>query len=229
MTGMADLLSRVRIGDIYTALTAAEPRHSGANRWRARATWRGGDGWSVQLDDSRGVWHDFVTDDRGGVLDLIRRVRGGSRYDALRWLAVYAGVPLDDRPLSQDERERWAEERRRVERDLPTARYWRDTVVRLAEETRDVLKAALFDPTLPWPEENEIYQIECVLSRLRRIGGAELVQEYSWWRERYPYTTALMVRVARENEEIDVRALCRYLSLPASASPEYLRMVRRRA
>jgi hypothetical protein len=134
MTGVADLLSRVRIGDIYTALTAAEPRHSGANRWRARATWRGGDGWSVQLDDSRGVWHDFVTDDRGGVLDLIRRVRGGSRYDALRWLAVYAGVPLDDRPLSQDERERWAEERRRVERDLPTARYWRDTVVRLAED-----------------------------------------------------------------------------------------------
>ena len=33
-----------------------------------------------------GYWHDFEADAGGGVLDLIRRARGGTREDALRWL-----------------------------------------------------------------------------------------------------------------------------------------------
>jgi len=106
MTVVADLLSHVRISDVYRVLTGAEPRQTGANRWRARAIWRGGNGWNVSLNDSRGGWKDFVTSDRGGVLDLVVRVRGGSRADGLRWLADYAGVALEDAPLSPEDRRR---------------------------------------------------------------------------------------------------------------------------
>lgn len=55
------------------------------------------------------------------MIDLVVRVRGGSRPDALRWLADLAGIPLDNRPLSASERARWAAERRAIEKDLPAA------------------------------------------------------------------------------------------------------------
>jgi hypothetical protein len=57
--------------------------------------WRGGDGFNVSLNDTRSVWHDFTTDEGGGVLDLVARIRGGDRQDALRWLAAFAGIRLD--------------------------------------------------------------------------------------------------------------------------------------
>src|SRR5262245_1238259 len=114
-----EVLSRVRLSEVYTALTGIPPRRTGRDIWRAAAKYRGGDSPdSVAGDDSRGVWHDFVTDDGGGILDLIQRIRGGSRADALRRCADLAGVPLRDRPLSREDRARWAVERHALEADL---------------------------------------------------------------------------------------------------------------
>jgi hypothetical protein len=126
MSAVQDVLSRVRISDVYHALTGAAPRRAGQDAWRAAAPWRGGDSQdSVSGNDARGVWHDFVSGECGGILDLVQRIRGGNRADALRYAADLAGVPLDNKPLSAVDRARWGAERREFERDLPAARYWR--------------------------------------------------------------------------------------------------------
>jgi hypothetical protein len=206
-----DLLAQVRISSVYEALTGKKPRRTGADTWRAPAAWRGGDGFNVSLDDSRGVWHDFVTDEGGGMLDLITRIVGGGRQDALKWVADFAGIHLDDGPLPPEQRQQWAEERRQVERHLSAAKLWQSAVTKLTDELLDSLKAALFDPTLPWPEVGEIYHVEQLLSRLQRLDGGELVEEYTWWATRYPNTTAGLVRTARAREQAKRRALMAFL------------------
>ena len=98
MSAAEDVLSRVSISEVFTALTGTAPRCYGGDRWRGPATWRNGTGFNVSMDDGHGLWHDFVTGEGGGVLDLVIRIRGGSRADALRWAADLAGVSLDDGP-----------------------------------------------------------------------------------------------------------------------------------
>src|SRR5262249_44070128 len=102
-----DIISATRIGDVWGALGGGELRNG-----RGRAWWRGGDGFNISLSDTKGVWYDHVTGDGGGVLDLVQNVRGGTRREALRWLADYAGVPLDNRPLRGQELAEYAQRRR---------------------------------------------------------------------------------------------------------------------
>ena len=107
-TTMAEILARVKISEVYSVLTGKQPRPVGLNAWRGPAVWRGGHGHNVSLNDVRNVWHDFTANEGGGVLDLVVRICGGSRHDALRWLADFAGVPLDSRELSATQRADWA-------------------------------------------------------------------------------------------------------------------------
>jgi hypothetical protein len=203
---------------VYEALTGKKPRRTGADTWRAPATWRGGDGLSVALDDSRGVWHDFVTDEGGGVIDLVVCVRGGSRQEALRWLADFAGIPLDDQPLSPEDRRRWARERREIEQHLINAQYWRRALVKLTEELLDSLKTALFDPTLPQPALNEIYNVERVLARLQHLDGRELVNEYLESTKEQPLITAYLVDLAKKQERVERAALLEFLGVSEPAA-----------
>ena len=217
-----DIIGASRIGEVYTALTGATPRRSG-DRWRGPATWRGGKNLSVSGDDARNIWHDFVSNAGGGILDLIVCVQGCSRQDALGWLAAFVGVPLDDQPLSREDRQRFAQERQRIEQQLPEARRWRRAAVNMVEDLLYELKSFLFDPMALEPEVGEIYDVERLLTRLRRIDGAQLVEEYGWWAEHYPGTTAYMIRAIQEREQVEIRALCRYLDLPDRAAATYLR------
>jgi hypothetical protein len=211
MTAPQGVVAAVRITDVYHALTGARPRRTGPHTARGPAVWRGGVRPNVSLDDARGVWHDFAAGEGGGVLNLVRRVRGGSRRDALRWLAGYAGIALRDGPASAADRARWAEERRATERDLPAARYWRRAAVEMAEDLLMLLKAGLFDPVGPRPEIGEIADVERTLARLRGAGDRDVVAEYRWWRDHYPGMTEGMVRAARARERAERRAVLRYL------------------
>jgi hypothetical protein len=205
------VIGAVRISEVYTALAGGKPRQCGAGKFRARAEWRGGDGLSISLDDDRGVWFDFVTGEGGGVLDLVQLVRGGTRQEALRWVADLAGLPLADNQLSPTDRAEWIKKRQDLERDLPDARRWQRASVNMTEDLLTTLKAALFDPTLPQPDTFEIYDVEQMLARLRRLDGAELVTDYRWWVEHYPGMTAASVRAARERERTERRILLEYL------------------
>jgi hypothetical protein len=156
------------------------------------------------MDDSKNVFHDFADGSGGGVLDLVIRVRGVSRQDAFKWLADFVGMPLQDQPLSTEQRQRWARERQLIEQHLPEAQYWRRAMVKLTDELLDSLKAALFDSTLPWPEVNEIYRTERLLARLRRMDGAGLVTEYCSQAKKQPHITAYMVELAIKEERAAV-------------------------
>jgi hypothetical protein len=211
MTVVEDILSRVRITEVYQALTGAKPKHSGHGVYRGSAVWRVGDGYNVSIDDERSVWHDFVTDEGGGVLDLVVKVRGGSRQDALRWLAEFVGIEIEGRPLSQEDRQRWRKDSERIERYLPLALLWRRAAVMLTQETLDRLKGALFDSDLPWPEINEIYNIEQLLKRLVKSDGIELIEEFEWWKDKYPGITEALVKQAQKRERIEVLALQQFI------------------
>jgi len=154
-TTMAEILARVKISEVYSVLTGKQPQPVGPNAWRGPAVWRGGDGHNVSMNDTRNVWHDFTANEGGGVLDLVVRICGGSRHDALRWLADYAGVPLDNRLLSATERADWARQQRLIKRELPRARLWQRAALALGDQVLDTLKAALADPKLPRPEIGE--------------------------------------------------------------------------
>jgi hypothetical protein len=207
----SDILACIKISAVYQALGGPKLRHN-----RGPAFWRAGDGFNVSLDDGGGLWHDFTTDEGGGVLDLVVQVRGGSRATALRWLADLAGIPLSDEPLSAEDRQRWAAERRALERDLPAARFWRRAAVNMAEDLLDSLKAGLSTTmvatTTPMqPEVGELMHVTKLLARLKRIDGAALVTEYHWWLDRYPGLTAAMVASAKRLERSQRRALLAYL------------------
>jgi len=87
----ADIIGCVHISEVAEALGVKLDR----TRRRGIAVWRKGNSFSVSFDDAKGVWHDFVTDEGGGVIDFVAKVLSCDRRAALEWLAAYAGVPLD--------------------------------------------------------------------------------------------------------------------------------------
>lgn len=211
MANTVDILSRVRISEIYSALAGVKPKHDRSGECHGPAVWRGGDGLHVSMRDDRGVWHDFVTNEGGGVLDLVVRIRGGSNRDALKWVAQFAGIDLGDRKLPAEDLQKWKEEKARVERYLPVAQLWRRAMVALADETLTHLKSTLFDPSRPFAEPGEIYSIEQLLAHLQKIEGAELIAEFDWWKRTLPGITEALVREARRREQAEERALYRFI------------------
>jgi hypothetical protein len=201
--GAAAILARVRISEVYRRLGGPELRGN-----RGPAFWRGGDGLNVSMDDTRGVWHDFGGDgEGGGILDLVQLVLGGNRADALRWCAELAGVPLQDTPLSAADRERWARERRELDKSLPVARHWRIAPVGICDELLVELKAGLFDPTLPQPELGELAHLTGVIDHLRMLDGIALVTEYRSWLGTHPGITGALLDAGRRREATQRRAV----------------------
>ena len=199
----ADLVRAVPISEVWQMLGGRPIRHG-----RGQAFWRNGDGWNVSLDDDRGVWHDYRDQVGGGVLDLVAHINGGTRADALKWLADVTGTPLDDRPPDPEAKAA----RAALARDTPAMRLWRRAMLGIYDEILTNLKAGLFDPTLPQQEDGEIRELERLYAFVRDATEADLVIEYRRWRDKYPATTEAMIRVARNREQAERRALWRFLN-----------------
>ena len=128
-----DLVDRASITDVWTALGGGELRHG-----RGKAFWRDGDGDNVSLDDDRGVWYDHARGTGGGMLSLIEIVLGCDRRDALRWLAGHHNVRLDDyRPLTHDERRRYAQRRSHAKSAAADLATWRRGTLRRLRNNRN--------------------------------------------------------------------------------------------
>jgi hypothetical protein len=210
----AEIFSRAKISHVFEALTGRQPKPTGKGTFRGVAAWRAGaKGLNVSLDDSRGVWHDFVSGDGGGILCLIMRLRGCSKQDALKWLSEFTGVPLEDKPMSAGEKARYAERQRLIARELPRARDWRRAAIDLCEETLDHLRAAFFDPTLGTPDTYGMRDVTRQLTRLQQMDGAALVDEYVEWCNHSPELTAAMVATAQARELAEMRALREYIAM----------------
>jgi hypothetical protein len=213
-----EILSRLKISQVYEELTGTQLRRTSSGTWRGRAVWRDGDGLNVSGDDRRGVWHDFVTDEGGGILDLIVRVRGGSRAEALRWSADLAGIEIGSEARSRVSRSKLARQRRELERRLQNAHQWRRAAVAMGEALLDVLKSTLIDPSVGSVHPNEIINAERLLGRLRRLDGWDLVEEYAWWTRNCPRLTGCMVQAAQTREIAERVALEAFLNIPARQS-----------
>jgi hypothetical protein len=172
---------------VWSAL-GGELRHS-----RGRAWWRDGDGWSVALDDRRGCWYDHRDGIGGGVLDLLTHVRGGTPQDALRWLADFIGVTLDDRPPDRMTASEYGEAQR-IKLD---ALYFSDAARLMAEWALDELS-----PTDP---ERAVHTA--------LIAGlcASPEAEYRAWLKHQPESAAALVNAGRARAKRLQVALARYL------------------
>lgn len=100
-----DIIAATAITAAWVGLGGDPPQYG-----RARAFYRHGDNpQAVSLDDRKGIWFDHRDHVGGGVLDLIQRVLGCNRGSALRWLAEFTGLPLDERTFTTRERREYAQ------------------------------------------------------------------------------------------------------------------------
>jgi hypothetical protein len=211
---LREILSRCRVSEVYRTLGGSDLRRTSSDSWRGKAVWRDGDGFNVSFDDSRGVWHDFVDDNGGGVLDLVRCMRGGTKLEAIKWLADFTGVDLDVE-IPPEQREQWAAERRSFEQDLQQAKYFCRAAAALTEEALDKAKDAFFEPTPEKPEihPSELRNLTAQLERFRSKSDAVIVEEYRIWMVQHPGWTAALIRWAQKQEQIERRTILRYLHL----------------
>ncbi len=191
----AEILERVRISDVAEYLGVKLDR----SRRRGVASWREGRNFSISFNDAKNVWHDFVTGEGGGVVDFVVRVRGCDRKTALEWLALYAGVPLDDKPPSPERRKRWAQERCELERIRLDASYFADAAALLAEGALEELS-----PTDP---ERAVHA--ALLAALRVSPEAE----YRSWLRKSPAMAAALVYAGRERSKRLQIALAQWIVL----------------
>lgn len=182
--------------------------------FRAPAAWRAGDNpSSVSLDDSRGIWHDFVTDQGGGILDFVITVKGGTKKEALAIVAEFAGVSLIAESQPSEDHERWLEHKRTLQAELQIAQYWKRAAAKMTEELLVELKKPLEDPELPFPELNSIFDTTQFLRRLESLDGLDLIAEYHSFLEPNPGLTAALVKWSRTKEQQERRAVLSYLGL----------------
>ncbi|MGA7239698.1 MAG: CHC2 zinc finger domain-containing protein [Bryobacteraceae bacterium] len=127
--------------------------------------------------------------------------------DALRGRGLWP--ERERRDWTPEDRQRWAAERRAIERDLPEARYWRRAAVDMAEEALVNLKAALFAPDEPQPDTAEIHRLTQQLAAWKRMDGADLIREYQKWQKRAPGFAWAMTEAAREREKSEAYAICK--------------------
>ena len=131
----ADVLDQASITDVWAALGGDDLRHG-----RGRAWWRDGDGYSIALDDTKGCWFDHARGTGGGMLSLIETVLGCERRVAIKWLADHQNVCLDDhRPLTHDEKRRYAQRRGHAESKAQNLTDWRRNTLRRLRGDRNPL------------------------------------------------------------------------------------------
>jgi hypothetical protein len=189
MSGVAEIVSRIRISDVWQALGGAELRHG-----RGPAFWRGGDGFNVALNDSKGAWFDHASGEGGGVLDLVQKVRGTTKADALRWLADLTGVAFDERPRSSMTVHAYSDAAR-IRHD---ALYFSDAARNMAEWSLEVLSTT--------DAERAVHT--ALLAALR----ASPETEYHDWLKHQPEWAAALVHAGRERAKRLQLALARYLA-----------------
>jgi len=133
-----DIVERVQITTVYRALGGPPVRAR-----RGCAFWRKSDGYNVALDDRTNTFHDHARGEGGGVLALIQLARGGTRKEALEWLADFAGIPLQPRTWTKREVQDYYRRRYRAEWETRQLLLWRDRLLAELSIARDTYLKAM--------------------------------------------------------------------------------------
>jgi hypothetical protein len=177
---ITEIKSRADIREVWAALGGGKLRGN-----RGQAFWRGGTHLSVALYPQTGSWHDFVTDDGGDVVELVRTVRRCGFREAVEWLADFTGMSVSNPAYRDRDREvdtTWHS-------DLRSARWWAISTALLAEWVLEILPSC-------HPERRGLTRL---LSRIR-LGDSSLVSEYRSWRQCEPLLTTALGRAGRRSD-----------------------------
>ncbi len=178
MSTAADLVSRVRITDVWQALGGAPPKFR-----RAPAFWRQTKDRNVALNDEKGMWYDHRDNVGGGVLDLVQHVRSGTRQDALHWLAQQFGLPLDEVEWTPQQKADYARRRREAARAArPLAQcalWWVTGYMAELNEMKAASTAGGFDVDALAYSAHELY-------RLERLTADDVLREYVKFKDEHP-------------------------------------------
>jgi hypothetical protein len=188
MNAATEVVERVRISEVWSALGGGPLR-----RGRGQAFWRDGDGYNASLNDEKGVWHDFVTGDGGGVLDLVQHVRGGSRSDALHFVADLAGVPLNDTPLSRRQKREYAADRKQAESLAQQCAWWVRASIHEFERIKAQANKDGDFHSLCW-SSRELY-------RMQQAVPSALMGRFLGALRDSPENTVVLVDAGREDEQ----------------------------
>jgi hypothetical protein len=190
MSDLSEVLNRVTIGEVWQALGGAESRYN-----RAPAFWRKTRDCNVSLNNFKGTWYDFRDSVGGGILDLVSHVRGGSRADALRWLADTFCIALPDDDQTPAERAEAARRRREAEREArPLAQLALWWLTARMGELSDAKAAAI---KAEEPDFPRLAAAARELYRLEKLTADDVVREYLRYREQHPRETAGLVHIGR--------------------------------
>ena len=162
------------------------------------AFWRRGDGYNVSLDNTKGCWQDFATDEGGGVLDLVQRIRDCPRAEAYRWLAAEFGLPSSNLTLAQ--RREFARQRACDEQDVVAARLFADVAVILAEQALEKMH----------PCDLGRASLTGLLAALRSETGT--LVKYREWRQKKPKLTRGLVHAGCKRKERLSMLITNYLT-----------------
>ena len=195
------IITATTITNVWLALGGDPPK-----RGRARAFYRAGNNQqAVSLNDSKGAWFDHRDNTGGGILDLIQRVLGCNRAEAMRWLSSFTGIPFEDRPATRAERRALADRREREQREMRDAELFRIAAASMAEQILDELPEAVPERYVP---------TQALLS-LRTSEGAGLLSLYRGYREREPRLTAALVFAGERAWQRQCDRLARFINAGA--------------
>jgi hypothetical protein len=144
------------------------------------------------MDDRRGVWHDFVTGEGGGVLDLVQRAQGVNRADALRYVADFAGVKLDDRPATHSERRLFAERREAANDVTEDIESWRNALT----VELNARKLAAVDAC----DDEALARAASLCNLLENGSAGDIAREFIRHRASDPADVARLIAAARAHD-----------------------------
>lgn len=124
---IADRLSIVEIIGEYVSL-----KRSGAN-FLGLCPFHGEKTPSFNVNPAREIFHCFGCGAGGDIFSFVMKIEGISFPEALRKLAARAGVVLEERPLTDDEKKQRTEHDQQRVIMLLTAEYYRETLTRRPE------------------------------------------------------------------------------------------------
>ena len=201
MSRANEVLSAVRISAVWCALGGEEPRHG-----RARAFWRQhADGFSVSLNDARGIWFDFRDNIGGGILALVQHVRGGMRKDALRWLSEHFCLPLAEHEWTEAEKREWARRRQAAEKQArPLARlalWWlRTRMAELSDAKAEAISGDNIDIEALAYAARELH-------RLETLTAGDVLHEFVRFKAEHPEECDGLLMIGRTWENVCLAAV----------------------
>jgi len=182
---LRELLARVRITDIADALGI--PRRN----MRVKAVWRNGDDWTVDLNDAKGTWFDFKTNEGGGILDFIQIVLGCSRRDAVSWLCEYMGVPEPSRPFTPQEKAEYARKKRIAGAFVDEGEMWlRGYELQLEDQKQQAVDRC---------DDQELERTSNELFVVQTYPEEQLMKKFLIQRFLYPELTRERIELGRED------------------------------